>query len=177
MSRLPRSVATSLLPLAISLAACGVGGEEEVVIFADPAGYSLTVPRGWSLSDHTAEDGLIRADIDKGNEMGIQVRLMRMSSSGFASRTSSLLSSYREEMSRHWGGGLVETERSAPNAGDGALTVGFQASRGDGSVWYLQESFVSEGEMLVVLQGGCLWEDREQARRAFHGIVESISFP
>ncbi|MFO7950194.1 MAG: hypothetical protein R6U36_07475 [Candidatus Fermentibacteraceae bacterium] len=165
------------LIMAVLASACGGGEGDGPKTFDDPAGYSLEVPGGWSLSDRTAGDGLIRADITGGDGMGIQVRLLPLSPSGFDAAVSRLLREYIRDMSGHWGGGMAETERTAPDAGEKALTVRFRATRDDGSVWYLQESFVSAGDMLVVLQGGCPWERRDRARAAFDDMVDSISFP
>lgn len=165
------------LIIAVLASACGGGEGGGPKTFKDPAGYSLEVPGGWSLSDHTSGDGLIRADITGGDGMGIQVRLLPLSPSGFDAAVSQLLRDYIQDMSGHWGGGMAETERTAPEAGERALTVRFRAARDDGSVWYLQESFVSAGDVLVVLQGGCPWAGRDRARPAFDAMVESISFP
>ncbi len=170
------SILIATLLLAVLTSACGEGEGEEPQTFTDPAGYSLEVPGGWSLSDRTAGDGLIRADIQREDDMGIQVRLVPLSGSGFSTRTSSMLSDYRADMSGHWGGRMAETDRITPEAGERALTVRFRATRDDGSAWYLQESFVSSGDMLVVLQGGCPWDGRAPARSAFDGMVESVSF-
>lgn len=166
------------LIIAVLASACGGGEEgESPKRFDDPAGYSLEVPEGWSLSPRTTGDGLIRADITGGDGTGIQVRLMPLSQSGFDAAVSRLLRDYIRDMSGHWGGNVVETGRITPEVGERALTVRLRASRDDGSVWYLQESFVSSGDMLVVLQGGCAWTERGLARPAFDAMVESISFP
>lgn len=173
-----RPIRIALPIIAVLSSACGGGEEGEgPKSFDDPAGYSLEVPGGWSLSDRTDGDGLIRADVNREDDMGIQVRLLPLSPSGFDAMTASLLNGYREDMSGHWGGSVAETGRITPEVGERALTVRLRASRDDEGVWYLQESFVSSGDMLVVLQGGCPWAKRELARPAFDAMVESISFP
>jgi hypothetical protein len=169
------------LALALLMAApagCGGGDEaqDRAATFTDPAGYSLEVPQGWSLSDRTGGDGLIRADVTRGEGMGVQVRLVSPPPGNFRSATSSMLRDYVSDMSGHWGGGMEETERITPDVGDRALTVRFRATRDDGSVWFLQESFVQSGGRMVVLQGGCPREDMETALPAFDRMVESISF-
>jgi len=165
------------LIIAVLASACGRGKEGSAATFDDPAGYSLEVPEGWTLSDRTAGDGLIRADITRGDSIGIQVRLRLLIPSGFDSAVSRLLRDYVQDMSGHWGGHVAETGRIIPEVGERALTVRLRATRDDGSIWYLQESFVSSGDMLVVLQGGCAWTERGLARPAFDAMVESISFP
>ena len=173
-----RSIRVAPLLPAVFAVACGGGEEGEgPKTFTDPAGYSLEVPAGWNLSDRTAGNGLIRADVTRGEGMGIQARLLPLSPSGFDAAASRLLRDYMRDMSGHWGGNVAETGRVTPEVGERALTVRLRASRDDGSFWYLQESFVSAGDMLVVLQGGCPWKDRVRAREAFDAMVESVSFP
>lgn len=157
----------------------GCGGEsssEGQAGFSDPAGYSLEVPEDWTVSDRTSEDGLIRADFSRGQEMGIQVRLSSMPGATFSSTVRSALEDYRRDMTGHWGGSLTETERVTPDAGDEALTVRYRFSRDDGSEWYLQYSLVREDERLLMFQGGCRWPDREEGMRAFDLVVESVRF-
>jgi len=179
MSHSPNLRVLSALAAAILLAlpACGGGDDRnEAETFTDPAGYSLEVPAEWTLSDRTEADGLIRADIGPGGNVGIQVRVVPLSAGGFAATTSAMLREYEADMSGHWGGSLEELERTSPGAGEEALTVRFRADRSDGSAWYLQESFVGGGDILVVLQGGCPWEQRSGIREAFDAIVESVRF-
>ncbi len=151
-------------------------GEDADTVFTDPAGYRLRVPDGWRVSDRTKRDELIRADIDRGREMGIQVRLAPVSPGRFSAAVTSMLDDYRRDMTGRWGGDMTETGRCSPDAGEEALTVRFRARRKDGKEWYLQESFVRAGEKLLVLQGGCPWPRREEATRAFDAVVESVVF-
>jgi hypothetical protein len=158
------------------LLACGGSSSEAEARFTDPAGYSLEVPEGWTFSDHTAEDGLIRADFSRDEEMGIQVRLASVSAGGFSEAARSALEDYRRDMTGHWGGSLSETERLTPDAGNQALTVRYRFRRDDGSEWYLQHSLVRYGTRLLMFQGGCGWPDRGEGREAFDRLLASLVF-
>lgn len=164
------------LPLLLCACAGDRDGGGENAVFTDPAGYRLSVPDGWRVTDRTERGELIRADIDGGKQMGIQVRLAPVAPARFSATVKAMLDDYRRDMTGHWGGEMTETGRCSPDAGEEALTVRFRARRKDGKEWYLQESFVRSGEKLLVLQGGCPWPRREAAARAFDSILESVAF-
>lgn len=150
--------------------------ETDHSMFRDPAGYTLEIPEGWDLSERTSGEGLIRADITANASMGLQVRLTEVSPSNFHLKAEQLLAGYCEDMESHWGGSLHEMERFSPDAGDQALTVRIRSDRENGENWYLQESFVRGGSMLLVFQGGSRWTDREEAMVIFDEIVASSAF-
>lgn len=171
-----RFLALLWIPAAAFFWACGGSSSEPEVRFTDPAGYSLEVPEGWTLADHSSGNGLIRADFSRDDEMGIQVRLASVVAGGFMETARSALEDYRRDMTEHWGGSLSETERVTPDAGDQALTVRYRFRRDDGSEWYLQYSLVSCDSRLLMFQGGCGWPDREEGGQAFDRLVESLVF-
>ena len=176
MRRLPR-LRYLLAALSVCLFAASLGAEEEKTRpFVDPAGYRLSVPEAWRINDRTKADALIRADLVKGETAGVQVRLQRCPENGFDQLVEKAIASYREEMSGHWGGTCEVTAREPVKVADEGLTVRFRLERGDGSTWYLQESFVRSGTTLVVLQGGCLWDARTEIAPALDRIVASIRF-
>jgi hypothetical protein len=162
--------------LILPKAGCSESGTDgETSTFTDPAGYSLTVPPGWNTEQHFQEGNLIRADITRGEDIGVQVRLTQLSTQDFESTARAMIADYAGDMSSHRGG-CHETGRDVPAAGDEAITARFRAGPDNGQQWYLQLSLVCHGSMLVMLQCGCRWEERQEGQEAFDGIVESISF-
>jgi hypothetical protein len=142
--------------------------------FTDPAGYRLDVPRGWRIEDRTGRDELIRADLVKSDRAGVQVRLMDCPAGGFDRVVEAAIESYQGDMARHWGGAVDEVGREMFSAGDQALTVRFRAERQHGGTWYLQESFIRLDDRLVVLQGGCLWDERKGFSDAMDRMAHSV---
>lgn len=103
------------------------------VTFSDSAGYTVPIPEGWRLIDHTKRDQLIRADITKGKDAGVQVRLQKCSPDAFVEMEKALSHQYKLDMSKHWGGDCVEIETTTLRKG--ALTRRFQLDRKDGQRW------------------------------------------
>ncbi|MBN2586999.1 MAG: hypothetical protein JXR55_06875 [Candidatus Fermentibacteraceae bacterium] len=170
-------LSAALLLVTTMTASCGSPREAtDASILTDPAGYTLTVPRGWSVTEHFDSDDAIRADITATGEMGLQLRLADVKPSSFSSTAETLIREYASDMSTHWGGRCEEIERVVPDAGYQSLTTRFHAEYADGAQWYLQLSLISRGTTMLVLQCGCRWEDRQEGRAAFDGIVESVGF-
>ncbi|MBD3278590.1 MAG: hypothetical protein GF388_09835 [Candidatus Aegiribacteria sp.] len=134
--------------------------EGETSTLTDPEGYSLAVPPGWNTEQHFQEGSLIRADITRGDDMGVQVRLTQLSTQDFESTARAMIADYASDMSSHRGG-CHEKGRDVPAAGDEAITARFRAGPDNGQKWYLQLSLVRHGSMLVMLQCGCRWEERQ----------------
>ena len=168
-----RLVLLYTVPL-LSLSACRQGNEAGTL--SDPAGYTIAIPPEWQTADNFGTDGFIRADITKGSDMGIQVRLTDTAPENFSITAEAMIDDYSTDMSSHYGGYCTETERFYPEAGDEALTACFRSEWEDGSEWYLQLSLVRNNNMLVIFQSGCGWEDRGEGRQLFDRVVESITF-
>lgn len=148
-------------------------------LFVDPAGYQMEVPAGWQVKDHTAKKGVIRADLlaDGKGKAGAQVRLLRCSPDQFRDRADAETTRYRVDMGSRWGGEVKEISRETSHTGESdRLTVNFRADRDGGSVWYLQESFIGRGEMMVLLQGGCDWTQRDEFSVTLGAIAHSVCF-
>lgn len=142
----------------------------------DPAGYSLTVPDGWTVSEHFGTGAAIRADLTGGDDMGLQVRLADVKPSGFLSTAEYMIADYAGDMTARRGGSCDETERIDPGVGYRSVTARFRGRWQDGGDWYLQLSLVGSESMLVILQCGCPWEERQRGREIFDGVVGSIAF-
>ena len=149
----------------------------EPSLFVDPAGFRIDVPPGWHVVNRTADNGLIRADFTRDKDMGVQIRLIRLHSGSFQDLIEQAVSAYRNEMSRHWGGSVLETERGVLDDPHGAVNVRFKATRPDHAAWYLQQSLVRRGALVLVCQGGCPWSRRQEGAAALDRLVASIDFP
>lgn len=143
-------------------------------MFSDPAGYRVPVPEDWQLADHTGKNQLIRADITRDKNAGIQIRLQRCTTGDFNQLTASASRQYRQDMSRHWGGDCVELGSETVSPGPAVATRRFRLDRKDGQRWYLQLSCVCLRDNLIIMQGGCLWDERDMFADVFDGMVAGI---
>ena len=164
--------------LILLLVASCTGSEEvnEAEVMTDPEGYTVAIPSGWDVSENFRNDAYIRADITRGDDMGIQIRFTDVSPNSYTSTAEAMITDYVDDMSAHRGGPCLETGREIITAGEDALTARFQSRWEDGQQWYLQLSLVRKGSMLVIFQCGCRWEDRQEGQKAFDETVESITF-
>ncbi len=148
--------------------------EETEIVFSDPAGYEFTLPIGWTLYDKSKSGKLIRADITKGNNSGIQIRLTKCKAENFENWVNKSIEKYKTDMSQHHKGEIKETDRENVNIGDGAVSVSLYAKWASGKEWYFQEVFILFGDKVVIMQGGALWANHEGFASEFCTIAESF---
>jgi hypothetical protein len=154
------------------------GTGESGVVFADAGGgYRLHVPPGWSLSDNSRADQLIRADLTKGSDTGVQIRLEALGGSGFESFAREYTGKFERDMRGHWGGTIRELERrDAELGGNDCYIVSLQADRPNGEAWFLKEYLISHGNRVVALQCGTKMGERLLYEPVFDGIAGSLEF-
>lgn len=151
---------------------------ESGTLFTDASGgYSVTCPPGWTLSDNTRANHMIRADITRGSDTGLQIRLHNLNGAGFESYARSYVDDFARDMRDHWGGSISELERRDTKLGaHRCYIVAFRASRPNGEEWFLKEYLVPHGNKVVAFQCGAKMAEREKYEPAFDSVVESLGF-
>jgi len=173
----------SCLPLGIEGCSKNSKPVDNKNVFNDIVGYKVTAPPGWKIVELVAgsrdseKSTHIRAEINRDENTGLQIRILPSKSSEFSNVVERHIKRYGNEMSEHWGGTVTELEpRIRHDVGEAATTARFRAKRKNGEEWYLQQSFVISGNLIVEFQCGSKWDFREEAGKGFNSIVESIEF-
>ena len=154
-----------------------LAGESGILFEDSSGGYSLLCPPGWTLSDNTSAEHMIRADLTRGPDTGLQIRLHSLSEGSFESYARSYVDDFARDMREHWGGTVSELHRRDTKLGPHrCYIVAFQANRSGGREWFLKEYIVQSSNKVVAFQCGTKTAEREQYEPVFDSIVESIRF-
>jgi hypothetical protein len=151
---------------------------EPEAVFNDAAfGYRLLCPASWTLADYSSGDGLIRADITKGKEAGLQVRVQRQVTTPLEEYAEAYVRDFRRDMEAHWGSGLEELGRvfELPGGRRG-FTITFRSRRSDGRSWFLKEYLVPMGGDVLVFQCGAPEEKRSDYEPVFDAVLKTLEF-
>lgn len=147
-------------------------------VFKDrTGGYEVSYPKGWLLVSKSNENGMIRADISKSNEAGLQIRKYSIGNQSSDVFVQSYLGTFIEEMESHWSGKFTQLsydKRDLPESN--YYRVEYSFLRGDGQKWFFIEYVWVQNQMGITFQCGI--EDRlvEKYRGEFDLIADSFRF-
>ncbi len=154
-----------------------LAGESGILFDDSSGGYSLLCPPGWTLSDNTSAEHMIRADLTRGPDTGLQIRLHSLRGPTFESFARRYIDDFARDMRDHWGGTVSELHRRDTKLGPHRCYIAaFQANRSDGSEWFLKEYIVQRSNKVVAFQCGTKMAEREKYEPAFDSVVESFGF-
>jgi len=147
-------------------------------IFKDRTGrYEVSYPKGWTLVSKSNENGMIRADISKGNEAGLQIRKYNISNKSSDDFVKVYLENFVQEMERHWSGKFTQLSFDKRDLKESRYyRVEYSFLRGDGQKWFFIEYVWVKEETAIAFQCGI--EDRlvEKYRSEFDLIADSFKF-
>jgi len=163
-----------------------VGIEDNVYItendnwlrFQDEDGYySVQYPFDWELEDHSFKNEMIRADISREAHTGIQIRIIRKSSTDLVEFTESYINQFMNEMESHWKGSIEEIERSFKYIdGNYGCKSSIIFEREDGENWLFIEYIWLRNSYTLVFQCGTKLELRSVKEPILDKIAASLEF-
>ena len=151
---------------------------DKMETFCDRAGgYQVRFPTTWELTDRTADDHMIRADIRSGREVGLQIRMYDNVEVPLCDFLDGYARQFSEEMLNHWGGHLQEAKRQVGRATVGeSAEITYTHRRRDGEYWFFKQYLWSRDGCLVVFQCGTLNADRDENEPALDQIAETFQW-
>jgi hypothetical protein len=160
----------------LSLGAGVVARGEGLSTFVDAyGGYEFLYPSSWSLRDHSAGTGLIRADVTRGRDLGVQVRLVRGPGAPFAAYVTRYQEKFTRDMAGHWKGAFGDVSRDCGTVGvhEGCrLREVFR--RGDGESWLFLQYLWPSGRDVIVFECGSRIGAGETNEPQLDAIAESL---
>ncbi len=138
-------------------------------------GYSLSFPADWKLQDHQKQGGLIRADISRGSQVGVQVRVDRTGGDDFDAYVDRYETRFRNDMSAHWKGGLTGAQRECGVIGNAAgCKLSATLRRGDGQEWWLVQYLWPHDTRVVILEAGAPAATRRDNEPLIQRVADSV---
>jgi hypothetical protein len=145
-------------------------------VLLDKKGYCLVLPKGWTIDKRGTGNAYIRADISADKNSGFQVRFFKCNAGKFHTTANKYIKKYKEDMAKHWGGTIEEIERTSSKIKNDIVTARYHLKRKDGKEWYLQEVFIHNNGKVVLFQGGCMPEDKEEFSRKLDKTAKGVIF-
>jgi hypothetical protein len=138
-------------------------------------GYELRYPDSWSLQDRRSSKGFIRADVSKGREVGIQVRLDRAVEVDFETYVDRYRERFTKGMAGHWKGSFGETTRHCGLIGaHQGCRLREVFTRGDGEAWLFLQYLWPSGSDVIILECGTKLSARLEHEPQLETIAESL---
>ncbi|MCD4817216.1 MAG: hypothetical protein K8S23_00815 [Candidatus Cloacimonetes bacterium] len=151
--------------------------ESPYKIFTDKGkGYEIIYPSYWKFEDKTNDNHMIRADIYKDNNVGLQIRWYSISGvfNGFID---SYIQSFIQEMQGHWKGSIKEEKREFKTiAGKEACWVWIYAEKENGERWLFKEYLYKNGTNIIAFQSGVLRIYQDTYEKELDAIANSMKF-
>ncbi|MBN2382845.1 hypothetical protein JXQ70_08180 [bacterium] len=141
--------------------------------------YQLRFPRSWRLTDHSATNQMIRADIVKNKDFGFQIRAYFEVDDDLEAYAERYIAQFMSEMQQHWSGTITETNRTCQTAlQHEQCTSSIDFARTDGQHWVFKEYLFRDRtrNTVVVLQSGYRFVDRELHGAELEAIADTFTF-
>jgi len=147
-------------------------------VFRDTAeDYLIRYPRDWILKDNTSMGHMIRADITKDKNTGLQIRVHKTVSSDFHRYVDLYVMQFIEDMKEHWKGSLRETGRRFEEIGTSSgCLVTMEFERGDGTKWFFKQYLWPRKDDVYILQCGTPLESRLENEPMLDRIAATFEF-
>jgi hypothetical protein len=149
--------------------------------FHDKEGnYQINYPADWTLADRSGSDKMIRADLHKGNSVGVQIKIVKQGNTSFESFADAYIQRFINEMSRHWKSEMTELSRNFGWVGaHEGCRVRMKMERGDGQQWFFMKylwPMVDGSNRVVVFQCGTLTKDQVINEPILDAVAQSLKF-
>ncbi len=120
---------------------------------------------------------MIRADISKGNEAGLQIRKYTLSKQNSDEFVQSYLDTFVDEMENHWSGKFTQLSFDKRDLRESNYyRVEYSFLRGDGQKWFFIEYIWVQAETAIAFQCGIEERLVEKYRGEFDLIADSFRF-
>lgn len=139
-------------------------------------GYSLEYPFGWKAQAFPDLKDLIKAEINKDNNTGVQIRIYQ-AKKDFRDFIEWYVDDFMGQMQRHWGGNMVVYDQKFTTiAGHECFVVIFDFTRRDNKHWFFKQYLWPADNGILVLQSGTLFELRLLNEPEIDSIAKSLKF-
>ncbi len=139
-------------------------------------GYSLEYPFDWQARVFPDSKNLIRGEINKNNNTGIQLRIYPHVGE-FHKFVDWYVDDFMQQMQKHWGGEMVIShEEFTIVAGYECFVISFDFTRRDNKHWFFKQFIWPKEDNMLILQSGTLFELRALNEPSIDWIAKSLKF-
>ncbi|MFC1850531.1 hypothetical protein ACFL27_10100 [candidate division CSSED10-310 bacterium] len=155
-----------------------VSNDEDWRIFRDrPGHYQIHYPGSWKLVDNSTRKQMIRADLNRDQTTGIQIRFYTSSRVTFKLFVDWYVKQFMTDMQKHWRGSMTEIERTYGFIGSHeGCSVSLILKRSDGQQWFLKQYLWPRGKNVVVFQCGTKFNLRAENEQTLDEIAQTFEF-
>ena len=146
-------------------------------IFEDPVnGYSFEYPFGWKAQGFPNSKNLIKGEINKGKDIGVQIRIYP-TKGDLRNFTEWYVEDFMQQMQKHWGGNMVVFDQQFTIvARHECFVVSFDFTRRDNKRWFFKQYLWPIDKGILILQSGTLFKLRLLNEPEIDSIARSLRF-
>ena len=137
--------------------------------------YSIRYPNSWVAKKYPNSKDLVKGDISKGNEAGINIRIYENNQS-FSQFIEWYVENFKKDIENHYKGS-IETVKKGYVSIDGrkSYVITFDFKRKDGSRWILKEYLVPRNKKeIFVFQAGTEYEHKDENIPIIDKIISTL---
>lgn len=142
--------------------------------------YQIDYPVDWTMSDYSTSAKMIRADIHRGDSVGIQIRVVHLGNDSLESFVDAYIQRFVDDMRGHWKGEVTDISRKFDWIGNyQGCCVDMVMVRGDGQRWLFKHYLwptIDGSRRVVVFQCGTMVMDRDVNEPLLDAVAQSFRF-
>jgi len=139
-------------------------------------GYSLRYPAHWNAKTYPNSRDLVKGDISKGDEVGINIRINPIHQDSFAGFIKWFVDDFKNQMQGHWKGKMTTMSRGYFTiAGRKSFIITFDFKKDNGQRWIFKDYLVPKNKNeIFVFQGGVEYNKKDDYLPTLDKIIESL---
>ena len=138
-------------------------------------GYRLHYPSDWTVQQSPDSEDLVKANISKDDETGLQVRVYTDITSNLNTFLEGYVPDFDHKMRQQWGGEMIILEqRYTTFDQQRGFIISFDFKREDGARYFFKQYLISRDNKVYVIQCGTPFDLRSINETLFDSIAESF---
>ncbi len=138
-------------------------------------GYRMHYPSDWKIDQFPDSEDLVKAEIIKDDQTGLQVRVYENTGEGLNAFLQWYVPDFDVKMRSRWGGEMkVINQQYKMFDKHRGFVVSFDFTRKDGKHYFFKQYLVSKESKVYVIQCGTLFDLREENEDIFDSIADSF---
>jgi len=166
----------SLILISVIFLIQGFAFSESATLLDKKNGYSLRYPASWSAKTYPNSKDLVKGDISKGDEVGINIRINPIHQDSFAGFIKWFVDDFKNQMEGHWKGKMTIIDRGYFTiAGRKSFIITFDFKKDNGQRWIFKDYLVPKNKNeIFVFQGGVEYNKKDEYLPTLDKIIESL---
>lgn len=166
----------SCIILILSLTFSSMAFSEAKTLTDKKNGYSLKYPSTWNAKSYPNSRDLVKGDISKGNEAGINIRLNPNYQDSFEGFVDWFIKDFRNQMEGHWKGKMTTLDKKYYSInGKRSFVITFDFKKQNGERWIFKDYLVPKNKKeIFVFQGGVKYDKKDEYLPILDKIISTL---